>query len=91
MPLQAVNGDPDRAELAAHVADRRLGQALHVVLPSGRVESGGRAVMEIVFVLPGGLLFRPWALIPGLPEAIELGYRWVADHRSVMARLLRID
>jgi predicted DCC family thiol-disulfide oxidoreductase YuxK len=83
--------DPDRAELAALVAHRPLGQALHVVLPSGRVESGGRAVMEILFVLPGGLFFRPWALIPGLPAAFDVGYDWVAGHRSELARLLRID
>ena len=91
MALQAVKVDAEHMDLAALIGDRPLGQALHVVLPSGRVESGGRAVMEILFVLPGGFLFRPWALIPGLPGAIELGYRWVADHRSVMARLLRID
>ena len=91
VPLQAAKLDPDRAALAALVADRALAQALHVVLPSGRVESGGRAVMEILFALPGGFLFRPWALIPGLPVAIDVGYRWVAGHRSVLASILRID
>lgn len=91
VPLHTDNTDPDRPGLAALLADRPLEQALHVVLPSGRIEAGGRALLEILFVLPGGVLFRPWPLIPGLPEALDAGYRWVAAHRSLLARLLRVD
>jgi predicted DCC family thiol-disulfide oxidoreductase YuxK len=91
VPLQEAAHRPDRPELSALAADRSLGEALHVVLPSGRIEAGGRAALEILFVLPGGFLFRPWALIPGLEGALDAGYRWVADHRVLLARLLRID
>jgi predicted DCC family thiol-disulfide oxidoreductase YuxK len=91
VPLQEAGHRPGRPELAALAASRPLDVDLHVILPGGRVESDGRAAMEILFVLPGGFLFRPWPLIPGLPALIALGYRWVADHRSLLARLLRID
>jgi predicted DCC family thiol-disulfide oxidoreductase YuxK len=91
VPLQEAAQRPERPGLAALAADRPLEEALHVVLPSGRIEAGGRAVLEILFVLPGGFLFRPWALIPGLAQALDAGYRWVAGHRTVLARLLRID
>ena len=40
-------------------------------------------------VLPCG---RPLAaLLRAFPHATERAYRWVADHRDVVARLLRID
>lgn len=78
------------AALAAIGATHPLAVALHVVGPNGRVESGGRAVLEILSRLPLGFLFRPWALIPGVPQALEVGYRWAADHRPALARLLRI-
>jgi predicted DCC family thiol-disulfide oxidoreductase YuxK len=91
IPLQAAALRPDRPELAALAASRPLDVDLHVVLPDGRVESGSRAVLEILFVLPGGVLFRPWPRIPGLPQVLDAGYRRVADHRSLLARLLRID
>jgi predicted DCC family thiol-disulfide oxidoreductase YuxK len=91
VPLQEAAHRPDQPELAALAADRPLEEALHVVLPSGPIEAGGRALLEILFVLPGGVLFRPWALIPGLAQALDAGYRWVAGHRSLLARLLRID
>jgi predicted DCC family thiol-disulfide oxidoreductase YuxK len=91
VPLQEAAHLPARPELAALAADRPLEQALHVALPSGRIEAGGRALLEILFVLPGGFLFRQWSLIPGLPPALDAGYRWVAGHRSLLARLLRID
>lgn len=90
MPLQAAAGRSDRPELAALAKERALEEALHVVLPDARVARGGRALLEILFVLPGGVLFRPWAFIPGLLPALELGYRWVAGHRSALADALRI-
>jgi predicted DCC family thiol-disulfide oxidoreductase YuxK len=91
VPFQEAGHRPGRPELAAIAAARPLAEALHVVLPSGPIEAGGRALLEILFVLPGGVLFRPWSLIPGLAHVLDAGYRWVAGHRSVLARLLRID
>jgi predicted DCC family thiol-disulfide oxidoreductase YuxK len=91
VPFQEAGHLPGRSELAALAASRPLEEALHVALPSGRSGARGRAVLEILFVLPGGVLFRPWALIPGLAHALDAGYRWVAGHRSLLAQLLRID
>lgn len=88
--LQVAGLRSDRPELATVAASRALEAALHVVLPDGRVESGGSAILEILFVLPGGFLFRPWPFIPGVPSALERGYRWVADRRSLLAKALHI-
>ena len=91
VPSQEAADRPQRPELAALATAWPLEEALHVVLPFGRIEAGGRAVLEILFVLPGGFLFRPWPRIPGLTLVLDAGYRWVANHRSLLARLLRID
>lgn len=90
IPLQAAALRTDRPELALLAAERPLAEMLHVVLPDGRVEAGGRAFMEILLALPGGSLFRPWPLIPGLQAVIDAGYRWAAAHRPLLSRALRI-
>src|SRR5439155_7214363 len=84
IPIQEAARRPERPELAALAAQRPLAEMLHVLLPDGRVEAGGRALLEILFVLPGGVLFRLWSLIPGLAHALDAGYRWVAGHRSLL-------
>jgi predicted DCC family thiol-disulfide oxidoreductase YuxK len=89
--LQAAAELPDRPELPAIAESRPLADDLHVVLPDGRVESGGRAYLEIMYVLPGGVLFRPWPHIPGILALVDASYRWVAGHRALLARLLRLD
>jgi predicted DCC family thiol-disulfide oxidoreductase YuxK len=52
----------------------------------GRRWSGGRAFAPLLEELPGGGLLAPlarrleWLLVPG--------YRWVADHRSALSKLV---
>lgn len=90
VPLQDASQVPGRPDLAALAVTRPLEQELHVLLPDGQVRSGGRAMIEVLSVLPGGALFRLWPRVPGLSAAIDLGYRWVAGHRGPLSRALRI-
>jgi predicted DCC family thiol-disulfide oxidoreductase YuxK len=61
----------------------------HFVEPDGSVTSAGAAAVPLARLLPGG---RPIAFVLGrFPRATERAYRWVADHRGPLARVLRID
>jgi branched-chain amino acid transport system substrate-binding protein len=60
----------------------------HLVTPDGEVASGGAAAAPLARLLPGG---RPLAFVfATFPGATERVYRWVADHRGSLARLLRL-
>jgi predicted DCC family thiol-disulfide oxidoreductase YuxK len=57
----------------------------HLVEP-GAVHSAGAAFAPVFALLPGG---RPLArLVARFPRAAERGYRRVADHRSLLGRIL---
>lgn len=59
----------------------------HLVLPSGEVRSAGAAAAPLARLLPGG---RPLAVVfETLPGLTDRAYRWVADHRGALARLVR--
>jgi hypothetical protein len=61
----------------------------HLVLPSGELRSAGAAAAPLARLLPGG---RPLAAaFEAFPAATGCAYRWVADHRSALARLVRAD
>jgi predicted DCC family thiol-disulfide oxidoreductase YuxK len=83
VPLQ------DRTE-----ADRLLGPmdegtrmaSWHLVTADGRVESAGRGVAPLLRLLPGG---GPLARVAAAVQpATDAAYRFVADHRSALGRLL---
>jgi predicted DCC family thiol-disulfide oxidoreductase YuxK len=57
----------------------------HLAEP-GAVHSAGAAFAPLFALLPCG---RPLArLFARFPRASERGYRWVADHRSLLGRIL---
>lgn len=65
--------------------DEREG-SWHLVGGGGEVHSAGAAFAPLLRLLPGG---RPLAtLAERMPRATESGYRWVAEHRSQVGRLL---
>jgi predicted DCC family thiol-disulfide oxidoreductase YuxK len=78
---------PDLREVARHYPLRR---EIHVVRPDGSVRAGGDAMLEILDVLPGGWLLRPWTAIPGVGVAVRAVYRLIADHRALLAKLMRL-
>jgi predicted DCC family thiol-disulfide oxidoreductase YuxK len=83
----AIQGEEGDRLLADVDPERRL-DSWHLVA-DGEVLSGGAAAPRLFDALPGG---RPLAaLLRAFPHATERAYRWVAEHRGALARLLRID
>ena len=83
--IQSAEG----AALLAAVAEPRRLDSWHLVEPSGRLLSGGKAAAPLFAVLPAG---RPLAaLVRTFPKVTDRAYRWVAEHRGQLARVLRID
>lgn len=63
------------------LSDDALNQALHVVLPDGRVEIGARGVIALLPWLPGGAALGLLARIPGTAWVADRVYRGVARRR----------
>jgi predicted DCC family thiol-disulfide oxidoreductase YuxK len=81
----ALRSEEADALLAGMPEDERMA-SWHLARPGpGRsVQSAGAAFPELFGLLPGG---RPLArLAARFPRASERGYRWVADHRSLLGR-----
>lgn len=69
-------------------ADQRMASA-HIVLPNGRVYSGGAMAEPLLRSLPGG---RPLAaLARATPRTVEHIYRLVARNRERLGRRLGVD
>jgi predicted DCC family thiol-disulfide oxidoreductase YuxK len=78
-------GTPVADALLPHLTPRERLGSWHLARPDG-VRSGGAAVPDVLELLPGG---RPLAAAARrFPGPTERVYRWVADHRSVLGRLL---
>jgi predicted DCC family thiol-disulfide oxidoreductase YuxK len=83
----AIQSEEGNHLLAAIAPERRL-ESWHLVT-DGEVRSAGAAAPQLFEALPGG---RPLAaLLRAFPRLTERAYRWVAEHRVLLARLLRID
>jgi predicted DCC family thiol-disulfide oxidoreductase YuxK len=83
----AIQSEEGGRLLAGIEPDRRL-DSWHLVA-DGEVRSAGAAAPRLFEALPGG---RPLAgVLRAFPRATERAYRWVAGHRDLLARLLRID
>jgi predicted DCC family thiol-disulfide oxidoreductase YuxK len=83
----AIQSEEGQGLLAAISPERRL-DSWHLVA-EGEVRSGGAAAPRLFAALPGG---RPLAaLLRTFPGATDRAYRWVAGHRDLLARALRID
>lgn len=88
--LQRARKGKNRPDLR-HVARRYpLRREIHAVRPDGSVHAGGEAMLEILDVLPGGWLLRPWTHIPGVRALVNRLYRLIADHRVLLAKLMRL-
>ena len=83
----AIQSEEGQRLLAVIAPERRL-ESWHLVA-GGEVQSAGAAAPDLFAALPGG---RPLAaLLRAFPRLTERAYRWVAGHRDLLARLLRID
>lgn len=77
LPASERFSAPDLPQLS----NEAVNAAMHLVLPDGRVVSGGGAVPELLRLLPGGGIPRLLFFIPGVPWLAGLGYDWVARRR----------
>ncbi|HET7425481.1 MAG TPA: DCC1-like thiol-disulfide oxidoreductase family protein, partial [Gemmatimonadales bacterium] len=82
VPLQG----PRAAELLADLAPDERMASWHLIAPDGTRTSAGAALPPLLRLLPGGQ--APAALFARLPRLAERGYRFVADHRSGLAKLV---
>ncbi|HEX9637128.1 MAG TPA: lipase maturation factor family protein [Acidobacteriota bacterium] len=81
-PLQEHAGRPDRPPA------QELRAAVHLIEPDGRISRGAEAVFRTLRCAPGQ---RHWLWIyrrvPSAAFCFELGYRWIARHRSAADRV----
>ena len=78
--------DPEADALLGGMDEERKMASSHLVTPDGSVYSAGAATGPLLRLLPrGGGLARIAERFPG---ATERGYRWVADHRSLLGRVV---
>lgn len=63
------------------LSDAELEEALHVILPDGRVERGARGVIALLPWLRGGRVLGWLARIPGVGMLADHAYRWIARRR----------
>jgi predicted DCC family thiol-disulfide oxidoreductase YuxK len=79
-------GTPAADALLADLTPEQREASWHLVSPDGRRWSAGAAGPPLARLLPGGRL--PAALLERAPGATERFYRWVAEHRSSLSRLI---
>jgi predicted DCC family thiol-disulfide oxidoreductase YuxK len=78
--------DPEAQRLLAAMEEEERMASWHLVMPDGRVFSGGAAFAPLGRLLPGA---RPAAgFAERFPRAADRAYRLVADHRSALGRLV---
>jgi predicted DCC family thiol-disulfide oxidoreductase YuxK len=76
----------DGVELLPGMPEDERVSSWHLVLPDRTIHSAGAAFSPLLRLLPGG---GPLArLTDRFPRAAEVGYRWVADHRTAFGKLL---
>lgn len=82
MPLQ----HPETSHLLTDIPAAERMASWHLISPTGARHSGGAAIPQMLRLLPGGRL--PATAFAHVPKLTEKSYRWVADHRSHLSRLV---
>jgi predicted DCC family thiol-disulfide oxidoreductase YuxK len=77
---------PEADALLAGLAPAERLASWHLVSPAGQRYSGGGALPPLLRLLPGGR--APAAAFARFPRLADGGYRWVAEHRTGLSRLL---
>lgn len=77
---------PEADELLPDLSPAERMASWHLISPTGERESAGDALPVLLRLLPGGRV--PAAVFAAFPAITERGYRWVADHRTGLSRLV---
>jgi predicted DCC family thiol-disulfide oxidoreductase YuxK len=79
-------GTEEADSVLAEMTPEARAASWHLVSPDGRRWSAGAAAAPLLGQLPGG---RPAAaILERAPVLTERTYRWVAEHRSALSRLI---
>ena len=81
-PIQGLEG---QRLLAGMPEDERLA-SWHLATPDGGLRSGGEALAPLLRMLPRGE--RPAEAAERVPGLVDCGYRWIAEHRSLLGKPL---
>ncbi len=76
----------DAGDLLADLTPAERMASWHLVSPTSMRRSGGDAFPPLLRLLPRGRL--PAAAFARFPGLTERGYRWVAEHRSQLSKIL---
>lgn len=75
---------PEADDLLRELTPAERTASWHLTSPTGERHSGGAAVAPLLRLLPAGRL--PADCFARFPTRTDRGYRWVADHRSQLAK-----
>jgi len=82
----AALSSEEAGERLAELSEVERAASWHLVDERGRLASAGAAVPSLLERLPFG---KPLAAVAArFPRATDRAYRWVADHRDLLGRLL---
>jgi predicted DCC family thiol-disulfide oxidoreductase YuxK len=77
---------PEADDLLADLTPAERIASWHVISPAGTRQSGGAALAPLLELLPGG--HAPAAALSRVPGLTDCGYRWTAEHRAQLAKLV---
>ena len=78
--------EPAADELLAGLTAAERMASWHLISPAGMRFSGGAALAPLLRLLPAGGV--PAAAFARVPALTDHGYRWVAEHRAPLSRLV---
>jgi predicted DCC family thiol-disulfide oxidoreductase YuxK len=78
--------NPEADELLADLTPAERIASWHLISTAGARRSGGAALAPLLALLPHGRV--PAAVLARVPGLTDRGYRWTAEHRAQLAKLL---
>jgi predicted DCC family thiol-disulfide oxidoreductase YuxK len=77
---------PDADDLLADLTPAERLASWHLISPDGVRHSGGAALSPLLALLPHGRVQS--AVLARVPGLTDRGYRWTAEHRTQLAKLV---
>jgi predicted DCC family thiol-disulfide oxidoreductase YuxK len=77
---------PEADDLLEELTPAERMASWHLISPTGERHSGGAALPPLLGAMPAGRL--PAAGFARFPRLTDRGYRWVAEHRSQLSKLV---